>query len=143
MAYRLFSVAEPDVEKYKVLRLTSLKVDPASFSSTYESEITFTPEIWVQRLASYFEGTFIASVKVEGSISETLVGMRPILGPSELIPVTLEPFERVGSSRSRLGCVFRGWAMGAPRAQGKRSRDMPSERERRAGRGTDKYGSEK
>lgn len=35
-------------------------------------------------------------MKVEGSISETLVGMRPILGPSELIPVTLEPFERAG-----------------------------------------------
>ncbi|KAG2749268.1 hypothetical protein P692DRAFT_20732268 [Suillus brevipes Sb2] len=96
MVYRLFSVAEQDVEKYKALRLTSLKVDPASFSSTYEREITFTPEIWAQRLALHFKHTFIASVKDEGSIGKTWVGMISVLGPSELIPATLEQFERAG-----------------------------------------------
>ncbi|KAG2033451.1 acyl-CoA N-acyltransferase [Suillus americanus] len=96
MGYNLFPVTELDVEKYKALRLTSLKIDPASFSSTYEREIAFTPEIWAQRLASRFKRTFIASVKDEGSISETWVGMISVLGPSELIPATLEPLERAG-----------------------------------------------
>ncbi|KAG1735185.1 acyl-CoA N-acyltransferase [Suillus lakei] len=100
MAYRIFPVAEPvtneDIEKYKVLRLTSLKIDPSSFSSTYEREIAFTPDIWAQRLTSCFKCTFIASVKDEGSIGETWVGMISVLGPSELIPATLEPFERAG-----------------------------------------------
>ncbi|KAG2123803.1 hypothetical protein DEU56DRAFT_745066 [Suillus clintonianus] len=102
MAYRIVPVAEPvtneDIDKYKALRLTSLKIDPSSFSSTYEREIAFTPEIWAQRLTSRFKRTFIASVKDEGSIGvgETWVGMISVLGPSELIPATLEPFERAG-----------------------------------------------
>ncbi|KAG2125642.1 acyl-CoA N-acyltransferase, partial [Suillus cothurnatus] len=94
--YRIFPITESDVEKYKALRLTSLKIDPASFSSTYEREIAFTPEIWTQRLASRSKCTFIASVKDEGSIGETWVGMISVLGPSELIPATLEPLERAG-----------------------------------------------
>ncbi|KAG1818640.1 acyl-CoA N-acyltransferase [Suillus subaureus] len=77
---------------YHTLRLTSLEIDPASFSSTHEREIAFTPEIWAQRLASCFKRTFIASVK-----DETWVGMISVLGPSELIPATLEPFERAGT----------------------------------------------
>ncbi|KAG2066890.1 hypothetical protein BDR04DRAFT_1159671 [Suillus decipiens] len=96
MVYRLFPITEPDVEKYKALRLTSLKIDPASFSSTYEREVAFTPQIWTQRLASCFRRTFIASVKDEGSIDETWIGMISLLRPSELIPATLEPFERAG-----------------------------------------------
>ena len=99
MAYSIFPVTEPvtneDIEKYKALRLTSLKIDPSSFGSTYEREIALTPEIWAKRLTSLFKRTFIASVKDEGSISESWIGMVSILGPSELILATLEPFERV------------------------------------------------
>ncbi|KAG1732407.1 acyl-CoA N-acyltransferase [Suillus paluster] len=100
MTYRLFPITEPvtheDIENYKALRLTSLKIDPSSFSSTYEREIAFTPEIWAQRLTSRFKRTFITSTKDEGSISETWIGMVSVLGPSELIPSMLELFERVG-----------------------------------------------
>jgi GNAT superfamily N-acetyltransferase len=35
-------------------------------------------------------------VKDEGNISETWVRMISVLGPSELIPATLEPFKRAG-----------------------------------------------
>ncbi|KAJ8591938.1 hypothetical protein M405DRAFT_813555 [Rhizopogon salebrosus TDB-379] len=100
MRYALFPIAEPvtseNLEKFKALRLTSLKVDPSSFGSTYEREIAFTPELWMKRLTSPFKRTFIASVKDEENSSETWIGTVSILGPSELIPATLEPFERAG-----------------------------------------------
>jgi GNAT superfamily N-acetyltransferase len=101
MHYKLFPVTEPvtneSVENFKALRLTSLKTDPSSFTSTYEGEIAFTPEIWMKRLASPFKRTFIASVKDdEESTSETWIGLVSILGPYELIPAMLEPFERAG-----------------------------------------------
>jgi len=98
MHYTLFPVAEMEsLEKFKALRLTSLKIDPSSFGSTYEREIAFTPELWVKRLTSPFKCTFIASVDdQQDSTNETWVGMVSILGPSELIPAVLEPFERAG-----------------------------------------------
>lgn len=98
MHYTLFPVAEMEsLEKFKALRLTSLKIDPSSFGSTYEREIAFTPELWMKRLTSPFKRTFIASVDdQQDSTNETWVGMVSILGPSELIPAVLEPFERAG-----------------------------------------------
>jgi GNAT superfamily N-acetyltransferase len=98
MHYTLFPVTEMEsLEKFKALRLTSLKIDPSSFGSTYEREIAFTPELWMKRLTSPFKRTFIASVNdQEDSANETWVGMVSILGPSELIPAVLEPFERAG-----------------------------------------------
>ena len=101
MRYKFFPVNEPVtnevLEKFKTLRLASLAIDPSSFSSTYEHEKTFTPEVWMQRLISPFKRTFIASVREEEeTTSETWVGTVVVLGPSELIPAMLEPFEREG-----------------------------------------------
>ncbi|OAX33943.1 acyl-CoA N-acyltransferase [Rhizopogon vinicolor AM-OR11-026] len=98
MHYKVFPATEPgSLEKFRVLRLTSLKVDPSLFCSTYECEITFTPEMWMKRLTSPFRRTFIATVKdKEENNGETWVGMVTILGPSGLITATLEPLERAG-----------------------------------------------
>jgi len=51
----------------------------------------------MQRLISPFKRTLIASVREEEeTTSETWVGMVGVLGPSELIPAVLEPFEMAG-----------------------------------------------
>ncbi|OJA18454.1 hypothetical protein AZE42_10734 [Rhizopogon vesiculosus] len=98
MHYKNFPATEPEgLEKFKVLRLTSLKVDPSLFGTTYEQEITFTPEMWMKRLTSPFKRTFIATVKDKHeSNGETWVGMVTIFGPSDLITATMEPLGRAG-----------------------------------------------
>ena len=50
------------VERYKGLRLHGLKVDPRSFSSTYERESQFTYEIWRSRIQSPLGKTFVSVI---------------------------------------------------------------------------------
>ncbi|KAG2094534.1 hypothetical protein BD769DRAFT_1370290, partial [Suillus cothurnatus] len=84
---------ELDVEKHKALLLTSLKIEPAPFSSAQNREIAFTPEILPQRLSSRAHWSHL---KDKGSISKTRVGMISALRPSESIYHMLELFERAG-----------------------------------------------
>lgn len=48
------------VEMYKTLRLHGLKVDPNSFSSTYEIESRFSPAVWRARLQNPAGQTFVS-----------------------------------------------------------------------------------
>ena len=44
------ALVDDDWEKYRDIRLRSLKQDPESFGSTYEREANFTAEQWIERL---------------------------------------------------------------------------------------------
>ena len=47
------------VERYKALRLQSLKHEPEAFSSTYEDESQFPDDVWVQRIKNPLGKTFV------------------------------------------------------------------------------------
>ncbi|KAL5363843.1 hypothetical protein BJX96DRAFT_187294 [Aspergillus floccosus] len=48
------------IERYKTIRLTGLKQDPQSFSSTYDQELQFPPEKWLVRMTNPEARTFVA-----------------------------------------------------------------------------------
>ncbi|CEO58956.1 hypothetical protein PMG11_03648 [Penicillium brasilianum] len=48
------------VKRYKQLRLHGLKVDPRSFSSTYEDESKFEDDVWLSRIHNPVGKTFAA-----------------------------------------------------------------------------------
>ena len=48
--FEIIVLSENDWPDYKSIRLESLRDSPDSFASTYEREITFTPEHWKARL---------------------------------------------------------------------------------------------
>lgn len=48
------------IERYKTLRLTGLKQEPQSFSSTYDQELQFPPEKWLARMTNPEARTFVA-----------------------------------------------------------------------------------
>lgn len=56
------------VERYKLLRLNGLKVDPASFTSTYEQESQFSHEIWQDRILNHGSKTFVAVTDSDASL---------------------------------------------------------------------------
>ncbi|KAI6044849.1 hypothetical protein EDC04DRAFT_3137602 [Pisolithus marmoratus] len=106
--YRYFSlpvpVTPPTIAAYKSLRFTSLRIDPACFSSSYAREAAYTDEFWYQWLSSPFKRTFVAAeiTKVPSesesgpSDGHSWIGMVTILAPSEHLPATLEPLEKAG-----------------------------------------------
>ncbi|KAF8625946.1 hypothetical protein AX17_006672 [Amanita inopinata Kibby_2008] len=55
-AYDIFHIPVPPadvhIRNHKRLRLTSLKLDPEAFSSSYEREVNFDDSIWRQRLGN-------------------------------------------------------------------------------------------
>lgn len=59
---------ESIAERYKNVRLHGLKVDPESFSSTYEYESQFSPDTWLSRIQNPLGKTFVA---VSGSDTES------------------------------------------------------------------------
>lgn len=65
------------VNRYKQLRLHGLKVDPQSFSSTYEDESKFEDGVWLSRIQNPVGKTFAAvtdsNPQSEASTTETLV----------------------------------------------------------------------
>lgn len=65
------------VNRYKQLRLHGLKVDPQSFSSTYEDESKFGDEVWLSRIQNAVGKTFAAvtdsNTQSEASTAEALV----------------------------------------------------------------------
>ncbi|KAH7923345.1 hypothetical protein BV22DRAFT_1036430 [Leucogyrophana mollusca] len=102
LEHKIFSIdgtppSDSAVENYSKLRLLSLKVDPASFGSTYEREVAFSKDIWFKRLSSPFKQTFISSVRDDDG-NDRWVGTVTILAPSELLPSTVEPFQRAGAA---------------------------------------------
>ncbi|KIJ64600.1 hypothetical protein HYDPIDRAFT_111973 [Hydnomerulius pinastri MD-312] len=117
--YKIFPIPVPApasaITAYKSLRLTSLQLDPASFGSNYAREVAFTDDVWHKRLNSPFKRTFVASIASASSPDgtsasgaggpdtdghEKWIGTVTILGPSELLPSTLAPFDeaRVGAN---------------------------------------------
>jgi hypothetical protein len=66
MAFEIVHIPHDDesvrsyVERFKAFRLLSLKIAPEAFGSTYAREITFTDDIWLDRLASPKANAFIA-----------------------------------------------------------------------------------
>jgi len=48
--FEIKSLSECDWREYKTIRLESLQDSPDSFGSTYEREISFSPEQWKSRL---------------------------------------------------------------------------------------------
>ncbi|KAJ5359082.1 uncharacterized protein N7496_011495 [Penicillium cataractarum] len=65
------------VNRYKHLRLHGLKVDPQSFSATYEDESKFDDDVWLSRIHNPVGKTFAAvtdsNTQSEASTTETLV----------------------------------------------------------------------
>lgn len=58
--------ADNHVWKYKELRLTSLKLDPAAFSSSHEREAQFTDETWRERVNGTQKVTVVAEITMTG-----------------------------------------------------------------------------
>lgn len=59
------------VERYKDVRLHGLRIDPQSFSSTYEEESQFTDDTWLSRVQNPLGKTFVSAVEPhEQSASE-------------------------------------------------------------------------
>jgi GNAT superfamily N-acetyltransferase len=85
-------MAESHIIKYKEIRLQSLLVDPAVFTSTYARESAFTQEKWRQRLNSVHTATVVVyesqpplvDEDVDATISGKWVGIMTILAPSAL-----------------------------------------------------------
>jgi GNAT superfamily N-acetyltransferase len=65
------------VDRYKQLRLHGLRVDPRSFSSTYEDESQFDDDVWLSRIHNPVGKTFAAvttpDTQPETSTAETRV----------------------------------------------------------------------
>lgn len=96
--YKVFALPiapnKPDIDKFSTLRLLALKMDPASFGSTYEREIAFTEDQWRARLSTHDRATFIASV-VDTTVEEW-VGTASILVPSDMTFESLAPLRDAG-----------------------------------------------
>ncbi|KIJ17598.1 hypothetical protein PAXINDRAFT_72718 [Paxillus involutus ATCC 200175] len=136
--YKIFPIQPPaapcTIAAYKALRLISLQTDPASFISTYAREVAFTDDVWQQRLSSPFKQTFIASYhpapysdgepqavneEHEDDGKDTWIGTVTILGPSELLPSTLAPFDEVGMGANwEMYFVAAMWVQPAHRGKG-------------------------
>lgn len=59
-------------ERYKDIRLHGLKVDPESFSSTYEFESQFSSDVWLSRIQNPLGKTFAATID-SGAESDDLI----------------------------------------------------------------------
>lgn len=68
-SYEVLPISDPptlsDIHGYREVRLTSLKTDPFSFSSTYEGEVAFSEETWRERLTGGSKASFL--VRASGS----------------------------------------------------------------------------
>lgn len=108
--YKYFSLLVPAtpsaIAAYKSLRLTSLRVDAAHFSSNYAREAAYTDEFWYRRLSSPCKRTFVVAKATDISPDSESgvpdgnsgIGMVTILAPSEIPSATLGPLERAGLS---------------------------------------------
>ncbi|GES63238.1 acetyltransferase, GNAT family [Aspergillus terreus] len=84
------------IERYRTLRLTGLKQDPQSFSSTYDQELQFPPEKWLARMTNPDARTFVAVKRgvneppstppddITALLSREWVGSLTIMGPKNL-----------------------------------------------------------
>lgn len=91
-------------ERYKNVRLHGLRVDPQSFSSTYEFESQFSSDVWLSRIQNPLGRTFAAVIDpdaksddqinhirlsgiegvsdtVQGLLSKEWVGIATLIGP--------------------------------------------------------------
>jgi len=79
-------------QKYKSLRLESLKTDPESFASSYEQEVAFTDDVWSDRLKNPLARSFIAldlrdvpqtnsEAHSDSTVALPWVGITVLLGP--------------------------------------------------------------
>jgi RimJ/RimL family protein N-acetyltransferase len=91
-------------ERYKNVRLHGLRVDPQSFSSTYEFESQFSSDVWLSRIQNPLGKTFAAVIDsdaksndqisdsclsgiegapdtVQGLLSKEWVGIATLIGP--------------------------------------------------------------
>jgi ribosomal protein S18 acetylase RimI-like enzyme len=73
--------------KYKELRLSGLKLNPTSFSSTYEAEVAFSDAVWVSRIMRPRMETFICAIAPEGKSVTTSV--HDMLGSEWVAQVSL------------------------------------------------------
>jgi len=88
--------AKTYIEQYKTFRLLSLKTSPRSFHSTYDREIQFTDDVWMDRLTNPDCCTFVAFQSGKIVCTLTLVG--PLnFEPDDLHPST-SPMELNGGS---------------------------------------------
>ncbi|EAU32691.1 predicted protein [Aspergillus terreus NIH2624] len=117
------------IERYKTLRLTGLKQDPQSFSSTYDQELQFPLEKWLARMANPEARTLVAlkagvnetpstpQDDIAALLSRDWVGTLTTMGPKSLqaddfrstAPWTLftNPHSHAPSrGGSKTGCVY-------------------------------------
>lgn len=103
MAFEVLQIQPKDaqsyVERYKSFRLHSLLTSPEAFHSTYEREIAFTDNLWLERLSHPNNGTFVALQSGKIVCTLTLVG--PLdYAPDDLYPSTnpSEAMQAIGGS---------------------------------------------
>lgn len=60
MSCRIEQLKESDWERARDIRLRSLLETPDAFGSTYEKELQFSPEVWIERLSRQDAATFLA-----------------------------------------------------------------------------------
>lgn len=93
-------LAPKDLEKYKLIRLVSLKESPDSFGSTYEREASFTDFEWLVRLAPSSEG--MISLPLVAEMNGKEVGLALGL---------------IRDSDPKVACIYQMWV--SPGARGK------------------------
>ena len=71
------ATVQSNLARYKAFRLLSLQTAPEMFGSTYEREVAFTDDMWLDRLKNPLATTFLAvqADRVIGTI--TTVGPLP------------------------------------------------------------------
>ncbi|KAF9441755.1 hypothetical protein P691DRAFT_714906 [Macrolepiota fuliginosa MF-IS2] len=90
--YAVYSIptipGQHHIVQYKDLRLQALQIDPQSFSSTYERELSMTYDQWRARLQSRDKATIVATASFQSSErlswQHKWVGMITVLGPKIL-----------------------------------------------------------
>ncbi|KAI9568557.1 hypothetical protein HD554DRAFT_2022194 [Boletus coccyginus] len=119
-------VSPSQLVAYKVLRLTSLQVDPQAFGSNYARELAFSDDVWRERLNSPFKQTVVASVldgsKVDSEeAGETgqWIGTASVVGPSDIPPSVLSPLEEAGVGANwEIYGLYAMWVHPAHRGKG-------------------------
>ena len=66
--------------KYRNLRLQALQLSPKSYASTYEQEIEFAPEVWMQRLQNPAVQHIIATRNGARKIEDSALGEEEWVG---------------------------------------------------------------
>lgn len=100
------------VTKHKDFRLLSLRTAPAAFSSTYAREVSFTSDVWEERLRNPLANTFVAVTATDDANSSSatqdeiavllrgqIVSSMVLIGPKEesFVQASKSPWETMNA----------------------------------------------